>query len=252
MSIDSKTLSLVWSNLLKFLESQEQSRDKLISSFSCVPADSVLDIMSNIWFDLKNILGKNIMSVGEWVPILANILSENGANVIAVDPLYTLWTDLLYDRTKQPFDSADLMFSDEAFLNFLKNTTIGVQSKIMYDLVSLWKDWFNQKLFNSKVTFNDSSGDFIAWVDDHSQDVVMLPFTLNNLNSDDVFDVLCWSIEKLKPWGDLIIVGPELMIQENRSFSSDYKFLLQKYWNNAKTTQVFDDQLYIWLRFTKS
>ncbi len=230
---------------------QHLSKQELMSTFSYLPAEVIIDIVSHTWLDLNNVWEKHIMSIGEWVPILANMLSDLWANVIAVDPVYTQWTDSLYNKTKVSLDITSKILSEELFITLLGDTEILKQYQRMNELVLLWATWFNEKLFTSKILFNNSHGDSILGVDNYSQDIVMLLFILNNVKSGDMFDILCWSIEKLKKWGSLVIVSAEDLIKENSSFFSDYKFLASKYAHN-KTIQVVDGQSYVWLCFTKS
>jgi hypothetical protein len=67
-------------------------------NLSNLTSESIVSFLPKIGIDIENLEGKNIMSVWEGIPFLANFLSKVWARVIAVDPLYANAPSDIYKR----------------------------------------------------------------------------------------------------------------------------------------------------------
>ena len=164
---------------------KETSKSDLIDCFSSLTTWSLLHIIHRLWVDLYDMKWKNIMSVGEWIPFLAKSLNNMGANVTAVDPLYSKWYKVLYEDAKYDIEQIPLWFLDNSSVDALSFIR---QLKKISTLLKKWEKEFQKQLFETdNIKFNWSYAENISEVGVHSQDIVIMAFLLNNLKtSDDV------------------------------------------------------------------
>lgn len=175
-------------------------------NLSNLTSESIVSFLPKIGIDIENLEGKNIMSVWEGIPFLANFLSKVWASVIAVDPLYANAPSDIYKRRSCIREIS----TNEIRSAFNKNDLNVEQIIKLKNVIDKWREYFIKNLFgDEKIQFNDSVAENIVNVDDHSQDFVIIAFLLNNLEREEnVLSSVIESINKLKKWWKLIIIWP--------------------------------------------
>ncbi len=218
--------------------------DKSYNEKACmsnVPSETILSFLPHLGIHQEDIQWKNIMSVGEGIPFLANSLSSMWAIVVAVDPLYKGSPWDIYDNKLSHIKTSAIGILLSLFWN---DASPFRQLKKLQNVIDNWKDNFVKSFFDDTTTqFNDSFADNIN-VENWSQDFVILSFLLNNLKTkDNVFDAIVESINKLKKWWKLIIIWPD----DSALTRSELDTLKKRY---SFKEYVYDDNTYIYRAYS--
>lgn len=186
-------------------------------------------LMGNLYSENKNCFeNKNVTSIGWWFWILEMDMAKSGANVTIVDPMF-IDLDVVNLKLSENIDRL------EKLVKILSESTSQIMKTFLYDWCKFWtlgkedeKNLSDNELLLRKtylllthlrnwkenqrkywVVLNPSSGDNIEWVDENSQDFVIIWHTLwhvYNKSSWNVWDFLRESLKLVKPWWKIYII----------------------------------------------
>lgn len=206
------------------------------------------DFLELIYLNLEDFKGKNVTSIGWWFWIFEVDLAEAGANVTIVDPVFSsaeLIEEKLQDNINwlkgliEPWDEYREQIK-ETFLGNVgvkaKDSKLDSKRKELITHLEKWKE--NKEKYG--LVLNPSSGDKIEWIEENSQDFVLIWHTLSRIKEQKtVINILRELLKLLKPGWEVYIIDYEWKIDWLMEKLRGYSFHEFDVHTNWSTVCVF-------------